>query len=68
MVPFHIYFRVEGSRVLVPWKFHGKEFQMSNIEEDNSNVFQMLNLRKPMETLAAFKDLRGLNFYSSTFK
>ena len=31
MDPFHIKFGLEGNRALEPWKFHGIEFQMSNI-------------------------------------
>jgi hypothetical protein len=45
MVPFHIYIRLEGSRALVPWKFHGKEFQMSNIVHDFC-IIKMTKLAK----------------------
>jgi hypothetical protein len=31
MDPFHIKFGLEGNRALEPWKFHGIEFQTSNI-------------------------------------
>jgi hypothetical protein len=32
MDPFHIKFGLEGNGALEPWKFHGIEFQTSNIE------------------------------------
>jgi hypothetical protein len=31
MDPFHIKFGLEGNGALEPWKFHGIEFQTSNI-------------------------------------
>jgi subtilase family serine protease len=34
MDPFHIKFGLEGNGALEPWKFHGIEFQTSNIEPD----------------------------------
>jgi hypothetical protein len=32
MDPFHIKFGLEGNGALEPWKFHGIEFQTSNID------------------------------------
>jgi hypothetical protein len=40
MDPFHIKFGLEGNRALEPWKFHGIEFQMSNIERCSESQTQ----------------------------
>jgi hypothetical protein len=34
MDPFHIKFGLEGNGALEPWKFHGIEFQTSNIASE----------------------------------
>jgi hypothetical protein len=51
MDPFHIKFGLEGNGALEPWKFHGIEFQTSNIGPSEfkviikDNPFTQISLR-----------------------